>query len=169
MWKRLKEFFQEVKTEFKKVSWPSRFETTDSTKVVIIVVLCIALYLGVVDIVLSNSVKRILNSPPKAYFEIAPNSGDTDTTFTFNAINSYDKEDNISSIMVRWDFENDGIWDEPIKGFSKAKTIRHKFLKPGVYIVKLQIRDSFGSTDTTFKRLTVKSKIGIGNIGGAVR
>ena len=163
MWKKIKEFFQEVKIELKKVSWPTRFETTDSTKVVIIVVLVIASYLGVVDIVLSNSVKRVLNSVPKAFFEILPPSGDIDTTFTFNASNSYDKEDDIASIMVRWDFDNDGIWDFPSKGLSKAKTVTHKFPKAGVYAVKLEVKDSFGSSDTVTRQINVTSKAGIQN------
>ena len=159
MWKKIKEFFQEVKIELKKVSWPSRFETMDSTKVVIIIVLAIAFYLGIVDIVLSNGVKRILNSPPKAVTEITPVSGDLNTVFNFSAMNSYDKEDNVSSLMVRWDFENDGIWDSPAKGLTKTKVVTHKYLKPGAYIVKLQVRDSFGSTDAAYGKVTVRGGI----------
>ena len=155
MWKKLKEFFKEVKVELKKVSWPTRPETTDSTKVVIIVVLVVAFYLGIVDIVLSNSVKRILNSAPKASFEVTPASGDINTTFTFNATNSYDKEDDVSLLMVRWDFDNDGIWDYPSSGYAKIKSATHKFSKHGVYTVKLNVKDSFGSNDTVLRRITV--------------
>ena len=169
MWKKIKEFFQEVKIELKKVSWPSRFETMDSTKVVIIIVLAIAFYLGIVDIVLSNGVKRILNSPPKAVIEITPVSGDINTVFTFSAMNSYDKEDNISALMVRWDFENDGIWDSPAKGFARTKTVTHKYSKPGAYTVKFQVRDSFGSTDTASGKVSVKGGGAAGIVGGPAR
>jgi preprotein translocase subunit SecE len=169
MWGKIREFFKEVKIELKKVSWPTRFETMDSTKVVIIIVLAIAFYLGVVDIVLSNGVKRILNSSPRASLEITPPSGDFNTVFTFSAMNSYDKEDNVSSLMIRWDFENDGIWDfPPAKGYTKAKTITHKYPKPGDYTIKLQVRDSFGSTNTAYGKVIVRGG-GPGGITGGTK
>ena len=156
MWKKLKEFFQEVKVEFKKVSWPSRSETIDSTKVVIIVVLVIAFYLGIVDVVLSNGVKRILNSAPKASFNVTTETGDTNTSFIFDAGNSYDKEDDASLLMVRWDFDNDGIWDFPGSGYAKGKTTTHRFSKQGVYTVKLNVKDSFGANETILRKITVQ-------------
>ena len=55
-----KQFFREVKSEFKKVAWPQRKETIASTSVVLVIVLIISLYLGIVDAVLSRIVKTIL-------------------------------------------------------------------------------------------------------------
>ena len=48
------QFLREVKMELKKVTWPSRKQTIGSTAVVILLVVIISLFLGVVDIGLSN-------------------------------------------------------------------------------------------------------------------
>jgi len=53
------QFFREVKVELKKVTWPSRSQTTGSTVVVIILVLIISFFLGIVDIGLSNIARLI--------------------------------------------------------------------------------------------------------------
>ncbi len=50
----------EVKAELKKVSWPSRKETSGGTVVVLIAVLIIASFLGVVDIGLSKLIKVLI-------------------------------------------------------------------------------------------------------------
>jgi preprotein translocase subunit SecE len=54
------QFLREVKTELKKVTWPSRKQTMGSTVVVIVLVLIISIFLGVVDIGLSKLVQTIL-------------------------------------------------------------------------------------------------------------
>jgi preprotein translocase subunit SecE len=54
------QFLREVKVELKKVTWPSRKQTVGSTVVVIILVLIVSLFLGVVDIGLSNLVRVVL-------------------------------------------------------------------------------------------------------------
>ncbi len=54
-------FFQEFKTEMKKVTWPGRKETAASTVVVILVVLIIVLFLGLVDYALGHIVYSVLN------------------------------------------------------------------------------------------------------------
>jgi preprotein translocase subunit SecE len=60
MIKRIKQFLRDVKIEIKKVVYPSREELTGSTWVVIIAVLIISMYLGVVDLGLSELVKSLL-------------------------------------------------------------------------------------------------------------
>ncbi len=57
MVERIKNFFREVKVETKKVNYPSREELVGSTKVVIITVLLVAIFLGFIDI----SISRIVN------------------------------------------------------------------------------------------------------------
>lgn len=54
------QFLREVKVELKKVTWPTRKQTIGSTVVVIILVLIVSLFLGVVDIGLSNLVRVVL-------------------------------------------------------------------------------------------------------------
>jgi preprotein translocase subunit SecE len=57
---RLREFFQEVTAEFRRVNWPSRQEVAASTVVVLVVVLVLSMYLGAVDVALSRLVGVIL-------------------------------------------------------------------------------------------------------------
>jgi preprotein translocase subunit SecE len=57
---RINEFVQEVYAEFRKVTWPSRTELVNSTVVVIVVTVVLALFLGGVDIALARIVERSL-------------------------------------------------------------------------------------------------------------
>jgi preprotein translocase subunit SecE len=56
---RFTEFLKEVKIELKKVSWPTRKETTRFTGMVIIVSAVIAIFLGGLDL-LFQSILKIL-------------------------------------------------------------------------------------------------------------
>lgn len=56
MFNKIKNFFREVKNELKKVTFPSREEVIDSTKVVVVLVLIIAVFLGGIDLLLSKLV-----------------------------------------------------------------------------------------------------------------
>ncbi|GBE05319.1 MAG TPA: preprotein translocase subunit SecE [Nitrospirae bacterium] len=56
MFNKIRAFLKEVKIELKKVSFPTRDEVIGSTKVVIITVLIISLFLGLVDLGLSKLV-----------------------------------------------------------------------------------------------------------------
>ena len=53
-------FFRDVRSELRKVTFPMRKETIPSTAVVLIAVLAIAIYLGIVDAVLSLVIGGIL-------------------------------------------------------------------------------------------------------------
>jgi preprotein translocase subunit SecE len=57
---RIKEFFREVKIEMKKVVYPTREELIGSTWVVIVTSIVISVFLGLVDLGLSNLVKIAL-------------------------------------------------------------------------------------------------------------
>jgi len=54
------QFLSEVKSEVKKVTWPSKKETMGGTAVVLMVVLIMAIFLGVVDLLLSKIIEAIL-------------------------------------------------------------------------------------------------------------
>ena len=60
MLNKVKEFFKEVKTEVKKVVFPTKEELIGSTWVVIITVLIISLFLGIIDLSLSKIVAMAL-------------------------------------------------------------------------------------------------------------
>jgi preprotein translocase subunit SecE len=53
-------FFNDVVKEMDKVTWPSREELMESTKIVIIVTLVIAVFAWVVDFAVSEILKKIL-------------------------------------------------------------------------------------------------------------
>ncbi len=60
MFNKIKLFFKEVKNELKKVIFPSRDEVIDSTKVVVVLVLIIAIFLGGIDLLLSKLVAMVV-------------------------------------------------------------------------------------------------------------
>lgn len=53
-------FLLEVKVEVKKVTWPSKKEAIGGTTVVVIVVFLVALFLGIVDAILSKIVQALI-------------------------------------------------------------------------------------------------------------
>ncbi len=60
--KKITQFLKEVKSELKRVTWPSRKETLAGTTVVLIIVFITAFFLGIVDLGLSKLIKMILSS-----------------------------------------------------------------------------------------------------------
>lgn len=54
------QFFRDVRSELRKVTFPTRRETIASTAVVLVAVFAISLYLGVVDFALSVAISGIL-------------------------------------------------------------------------------------------------------------
>lgn len=60
MFKKIFQFLKEVKFEFKKVTWPNRKETINSTIVVLIATAIITLFLYLVDVGLSRLVGIVI-------------------------------------------------------------------------------------------------------------
>jgi uncharacterized protein (TIGR02145 family) len=94
----------------------------------------------------------IISSNPVASFTINPSSGNTSTIFTFDASASSDNEDASTALEIRWDWENDETWDT---GYSITKTANHQYASLGTKIVKLEVRDSDGLTNTTTQQVVV--------------
>ena len=55
-----KQFYGDVRSEMKKVSWPGRQEVVGTTVVVIVAVFFFGLYLGLVDYLLAMGLDRVL-------------------------------------------------------------------------------------------------------------
>jgi preprotein translocase subunit SecE len=53
-------FLVEVRAEVRKVTWPTRAEALGGTAVVVVVVLIMAVFLGVVDAILSKIVQSLI-------------------------------------------------------------------------------------------------------------
>jgi len=60
-WETTVQFLREVKTELKKVTWPSRKQTISSTGVVLVLVIIVAAFLGLVDMVLVRLVRLLIS------------------------------------------------------------------------------------------------------------
>ena len=58
---RAKQFYQDVRTEMKKVSWPSRDEVFGTTVIVVASVFFFGIYLGLIDAVLAQGFKKVLD------------------------------------------------------------------------------------------------------------
>ncbi len=92
------------------------------------------------------------NTAPDADFTITPGSGTINTKFVFDASISKDQEDDIALLQVRWDWDNDDVYDTE---FTTEKQVSKQFDQPGTYIVKVQVRDSGGLTDTKVRLVVV--------------
>ncbi|MFA5815028.1 MAG: PKD domain-containing protein [Bacteroidales bacterium] len=93
------------------------------------------------------------NTPPDADFTITPDSGTIETEITFDASICVDAEDSLDQLEVRWDWDNDNKYDTE---FTTVKVIKRTFSVPGTYIVKVQVRDSGGLTDTKARLVVIQ-------------
>ncbi len=60
LFRQIRTFLGDVRSEFKRVSWPTREATLHSTGVVLVLTLILASFLGLVDLGLSEAVKTII-------------------------------------------------------------------------------------------------------------
>lgn len=95
---------------------------------------------------------KIENKAPFADFTVEPESGNTETLFTFDASYSVDEEDNNSDLYVRWDVDNNGIWDSE---WTTVKIYRLSYQISGKYTIVLEVKDSKGLSDASMKELNV--------------
>jgi parallel beta-helix repeat protein len=96
------------------------------------------------------------NTAPTAAFSVQPPSGNTETNFLFDASSSSDAEDPASALQVRWDWQNDGVYDTT---WSTNKSASHKFSLSGVHTVRLQVRDTAGLTGQATRQVTITGQI----------
>jgi uncharacterized protein (TIGR02145 family) len=95
------------------------------------------------------------STAPTASFTLSPTSGTTETQFSFDASGSWDDEDDVSLLQMRWDWENDGIWDT---NYSTTKTATHQYSTEGTKTIKLEVRDTEYYTDQTTRQVTVSEQ-----------
>jgi len=109
--------------------------------------------IGIMVILSTGSCKKDpVNQPPVPFFSITPDSGDTETLFALDATGSHDPEDPDSVLEYRWDYDDDGIYDWL---FVRTLVNIHKYSAPGLYTVRLQVRDSEGATASVTRQLQV--------------
>lgn len=95
-------------------------------------------------------------SPPVASFTVYPIVGDLSASFEVNASTSSDLKDPLDVLEVRWDWEDDGVWDTE---WTSQKNASHLFGAPGDYVIRLEIRDGNGMTNTTIMTVHVVTAI----------
>lgn len=61
-WSKWKKFLVEVRTELRRTTWPNRTEVRNTTFIVIVTTFIFAAFLGVVDFILSDVLKRIFSA-----------------------------------------------------------------------------------------------------------
>ncbi len=92
------------------------------------------------------------NTPPSASFTIEPTEGSLTTVFTFNADSCSDKEDNRTLLQIRWDWDNNGLWETD---WSSNKIIQHQFETIGDHNVVMEVKDSKGLSNSTSHNVTI--------------
>ena len=60
MIEKARKFLTETKAELRKVTWPTRDELTESTKIVIIATFVVTLFIGIIDQILTQIIRRLL-------------------------------------------------------------------------------------------------------------
>lgn len=92
------------------------------------------------------------DTPPTARFSVEPTSGSIRTTFSVDASESFDALGNTDTLQFRWDWENDDVWDTE---YTTTKTAEHIYQIPGTYLIRLEVKDLNGLTDSTTEEVTV--------------
>ncbi len=60
MFEKIKRFFSETRIEMRKVTWPTRDELRESTKIVIVATFVVTLFIGLIDSIINLIVRRLL-------------------------------------------------------------------------------------------------------------
>jgi len=88
------------------------------------------------------------NTLPVAVAGYTPTNNLTvSTNITFSAAGSSDEQESSSSLLYRWDFDNDGVFETI---WSHNQTAQHTYDTNGLKFIRLEVRDSLGlvSSDT---------------------
>jgi PKD repeat protein len=91
-------------------------------------------------------------TPPTAAFTRDPNYGRAGDLFTFNAGPSRDNMTPKGALLVRWDLNNDGVWDTPL---GTQKLISLTLNATGIHTVTLEVQDLALYTDKVSHRVAV--------------
>lgn len=96
------------------------------------------------------------NMSPVALIDVTPSSGEIATEFQFEASGCYDDEDDVSLLEVRWDWEDDGIWDTE---WTTSKVEYHSYPSFNIWTARLEVRDTDGFTNSTTTEVLVHAEI----------
>ena len=91
--------------------------------------------------------------PVVSLFRAEPDSGYTTTRFEFDATQSLVNSIEENPVLLRFDWQGDGTWDQD---YTSASKLVHRFLRPGKYTVRMEARNTEGSRDTSSITVVVK-------------
>ncbi len=94
------------------------------------------------------------NTPPTARLEITPTVGTITTTFTIDVRGSTDAEDDITRLLVQFDWNNDGRFDTSWLNASEVVYMQFYDIW-GRLTIRAEIRDSGGLTSQATKTILV--------------
>ncbi|HPN33389.1 MAG TPA: fibrobacter succinogenes major paralogous domain-containing protein [bacterium] len=103
------------------------------------------------------------NTAPTALFVVLPMMGSLDTDFQADASKSNDSEDPGSALQVRWDWENDGVWDTD---YQAAKSASHRYTTLGAKTIKLEVKDSGDLLSTAVNTILVAEMGTLADVDG---
>lgn len=91
-------------------------------------------------------------SSPRGDFQITPEMGNIFTDYLFDASATCDDEDSLETLLFRWDFDGDGLWD---RDFDSDPTASWQFGQQNKYNVLMEVKDPSGLSDQIKKQLSV--------------
>ena len=106
-------------------------------------VLLIAMALSLLSACDRNQDKEV--AIVNADMTVFPPEGETTTMFEFDAKTTLEAASADYPIFVRWDWENDGIWD---LSYSTKSAHSHRYYAPGSYNVLMEASNIFGYKDS---------------------
>ncbi|MFC1725690.1 SUMF1/EgtB/PvdO family nonheme iron enzyme [candidate division KSB1 bacterium] len=99
-------------------------------------------------------VYNFIDFPPEPEFTVSPTSGVTGLVFVFDVSETSDREDSLSQLLFRWDWEGDGSWDTD---YSSESLYYHSYDDPDEYSVTLEVKDTEGNAESYSLNLTVET------------
>lgn len=84
------------------------------------------------------------NTPPYGQLTIGCDIGNPQTQFHFHSRRSWDRDESMMTLRIRWDLDNDGQWDTEL---NDQTDVYKQFDEPGQHDIRMSIIDS-GDKDT---------------------
>lgn len=93
------------------------------------------------------------NTPPVAVILLAPSIPNPPPFSVWaDASASSDLEDTIDNLSVRWDWQDDGIWET---SWTTGKMGHYQYPSPGIYAIRLEVRDTGGLVANATKLVSI--------------
>ncbi len=92
---------------------------------------------------ITHQVTVVDNTPPTAFFVVAPATATSDTIFNFDASRSSDDQYMPFSLEYRFDWDGDGKWDTT---YQNKTSWNHRFGNSGTFNVIMEVKDPEGAT-----------------------